>query len=712
MNWRIIRYLTGHELRMLVRDRRSMMLSVVLPLVLIPLMFYVMKFINEGQRQRVVDTVFRYAVTGSEAGSVRALIAEARKVRPAGGGSGTGEVKLEEVDLGDPAASLQRQEIHFYIEALSGAQADALERERKAEAEKKLRAGRKPAATGDGAQGEKPAIPVPVRLAGVPLVQIYYHGDRNLSQVGADHMRDLLWRGVLGRKNALLEEHGFPYDPASAISVEDRNLASPAQTTGALIGKLLTPLLVMLIFTGGSIAAIDSVAGEKERGSLETLLTTAVKRTDVAAAKQLAILAMALTITVVQVSEIVVLVTFKVFPLPEGMGIDVTPVTAATMLSLFIPLAAFLSAVLLLVSARAKSYKEANLYFLPALVACLAPAFVALLQGVRLRSAAALVPVANVSVAVRDVMVGKFDWPLLAVVFLTMAAVAAWTARVSARQLSDERLVMAGGLDAADLSGGAALFPKRVLRWYLLLWVVFFVGVVNVPQLSSFRAQLVFVQLGVFLGGSLLMMRRYRLDVREAWALRLPKASVWPATLLMIPAAHVVATGVFRLASLVFPVPTQLLEQFSGELVPQGVPFWQMLVFIAVLPGVCEELAFRGTLLYGLRRRFHPALVAVVAGVIFGLFHVDYFRIAQTSFLGVVLAGIALLTGSIFPGMLLHIGNNALAHLMDVKGWEFDQGDWRVYAAGTAVFALCLLAIYRNRTPYPGLRARQRPVKP
>jgi sodium transport system permease protein len=120
-----------------------------------------------------------------------------------------------------------------------------------------------------------------------------------------------------------------------------------------------------------------------------------------------------------------------------------------------------------------------------------------------------------------------------------------------------------------------------------------------------------------------------------------------------------------------------------------------MVFLIAILPGVCEELAFRGTLLYGLRGRFHPVALSVVAGIVFGLFHFSYFRIVTTAFLGVVLTAIALVTGSVFPGIALHIGNNAFAYILAEAGIADGDPGRLLYSAATLVFIICLYVIYR-----------------
>ena len=98
----------------------------------------------------------------------------------------------------------------------------------------------------------------------------------------------------------MLVSHGFAGDPGQLFAVEESNMATSGQVTGSAVGRFITLFLVMMMFTGGAVAAMDIIAGEKERGTLETLLTTAAGRGDIAAAKQLAITSVALVITLLQ----------------------------------------------------------------------------------------------------------------------------------------------------------------------------------------------------------------------------------------------------------------------------------------------------------------------------------------------------------------------------------------------------------------------------
>src|SRR5262249_51047762 len=184
-----------------------------------------------------------------------------------------------------------------------------------------------------------------------------------------------------------------------------------------------------------------------------------------------------------------------------------------------------------------------------------------------------------------------------------------------------------------------------------------------------------------------------RLNATDVLSLKPVKPAVWLAILFSIPSGYLTAIGVFRIVNIFIPAPQQLLERFSQDVIPKGMPTWELLLYIAVLPAVCEELAFRGILLSALRRKLSPVALVVGIGVIFGLFHVTLYRIAPTAALGMILTVIAIMTGSIFPGMLLHAGNNALGVL--AGAWfSPDVLQWTHYAAAAAIFSLSLWIIY------------------
>jgi membrane protease YdiL (CAAX protease family) len=85
---------------------------------------------------------------------------------------------------------------------------------------------------------------------------------------------------------------------------------------------------------------------------------------------------------------------------------------------------------------------------------------------------------------------------------------------------------------------------------------------------------------------------------------------------------------------------------------------------MALTPAICEEALFRGPILRGLRTRFSPAATAILTGLLFGIYHVDAWRLIPTAVLGVALSGIALAADSIIPAMVAHFTNNACLILL------------------------------------------------
>ena len=489
---------------------------------------------------------------------------------------------------------------------------------------------------------------------------------------------------------------GFEVPPDELLPLERIETASEDQTSGLFLGRILTAIIVMMMLAGGSIVATDALAGEKERGTLETLLTTAASRIEIVTAKNLSILAVAFATSVLNIANIVLWMQLDVIAAPAGLKLVIPVGAALLLLFLYAPAAVLLSSSLLLVSGRSKTYKEAQLLFAPVMLVSLAVAAIPVLPGVALRSAIVLVPIANLGVAAREILTGHYDWALIAAAWAVTAAAAAVLARASVRTLSAEKLITASDIDAADLTGGPTLFPRRVGRWFAALWALLLVWQLNIGSGIDGRL-LIVINMAIFGAAAWLMIARYRLPVRETLSLKAPPPAAWLGVLIGAPAGLVLADGVVRLASLAMPIPEAWIEAMA-ETLGADIPVWQMLFFFAVLPGIFEEIAFRGVLLHGLRSRLEPVQLVLVAGIVFGFFHVDLFRIPPTSLLGVLLVIAVIRSGSIYPAMAWHALHNTLA-LGSARAEQIglpDQPAWWHYVLASLAI---LLAFRLMRSP-------------
>src|SRR5262249_42617491 len=286
MNWNVLQLLYVHEMKMLLRGRRTVVMALVLPAVIMPLMLYAQKY-SANRRERLLEgTIYRYAVTGPLADRLRALVNQTRQHLDSFRDADVEKLRQfesVEVRVTDPEDSLKKNEIEFYLETMTSAEADNLPKEPAKRPPNSFR--------NTGAPG---------RLQGVPVVNIVYSEDRDASDNGHDQIMALLRLARQRDSQLALIEHGFGGDPKEFFLINDLSIATPSQATGPMVGGLITLFLVMMMCTGGVGDSMDIISGEKERGTLETLLTTSAGRSEIVAAKQLAITSVGLVITLIQ----------------------------------------------------------------------------------------------------------------------------------------------------------------------------------------------------------------------------------------------------------------------------------------------------------------------------------------------------------------------------------------------------------------------------
>jgi sodium transport system permease protein len=689
-------YLT--ELRTLLRDRRTVMLSIVLPLVVMPVMLFASRWVEQRRERTLEAREAGYAVEGPRADEVRDLVARAL-AREAGPAEDAGSpLRLREQAAESPARALEAGSIDFYLVGSSapapapGAAATRSDARPRDDEER--------ANLLDLPKGEVPE--------GLLTVTVVFRADRDASRTPATRLGERLRDVRRDLRHEALAEAGFTLTPAKVLPFDSTSLAREGQVAGLALGRLLTVLLLFLLFSGGAVVAQDTLAGEKERGTLETLLTTAAARREIVAAKFLLVLTVALVITVTQVLNLLVYVGFGLIPTTTNLAAVVSPALALGLLVFLLPLAALVAGVLLLASGYARSYREAQLYFLPILLIGAIPALAGSLPAISLRSAIVVVPVANISVGVKEMLVGRVDWLMLLTSWLVAAAAAGYTMVLAARTLSTERLIVPSVGEAPERPGVPALRLGRVAAWFGVMWALMLVISLNAGADFDIRLQLLVNLVGIFLGGSLLFIRRFRLDARAVLSWRWPPWSSWMAVAIGAPAGLVTGIAVFRLAQLVTPVPKEVLESFGQQLMPESIPLWQLLPMMTILPGICEEIAFRGVLLHALRRHYRPATAVLLVGLVFGLFHVSLFRILQTAYLGVLFAAATVLSGSIFPAMVWHALSNGLAVAAGHAGFSLHALEPSMYALAAGALGVSFWILWRDRQR-DGTGGRSRP---
>jgi sodium transport system permease protein len=203
--------------------------------------------------------------------------------------------------------------------------------------------------------------------------------------------------------------------------IEKVNVADEREKVGAIIGGMIPYILFLLCLQGAMLPAADIGAGEKERGTLETLLLSPVSRTDIVMGKFFTIA------TAGAVSALVTVLSMAVWSivLSQGMAINfVTDFMASIGLVdvflvflMLVPIVSMFAAVLLSLSIFARSYKEAQGYMTPLVFVVIVPVIIAAVPGIELKGVWAWVPLTNVALAIKELIKGTMDYLQLFAIF-------------------------------------------------------------------------------------------------------------------------------------------------------------------------------------------------------------------------------------------------------------------------------------------------------
>ena len=222
-----------------------------------------------------------------------------------------------------------------------------------------------------------------------------------------------------------LEARNLPDSLVDPFQVKKQNVAPPEKVSGAAIGGFLPYFVIILCLTGATYPAIDLTAGEKERGTIETILCSPVPRTQIVLGKFLMVLTAALCTAMLAIISMGV--SFHVAKkMLAGVGGAENPLNftiglkaIAAVFLMVLPLAVLFAAGLIAIALMAKSYKEAQSYIAPLMIVAILPAVAGVLPGVEFNARMALIPVLSTSLVCKEIVAGTYHWNYIAIIFLS-----------------------------------------------------------------------------------------------------------------------------------------------------------------------------------------------------------------------------------------------------------------------------------------------------
>jgi len=607
------------ELRETLRDRRTLVMMIVIPVLLYPVLLIVMEQLLLFGRRNLEAEASPVAVVGDPPAELLALV--------------DGSDGLVRVSVGDPGAAIREDSVAAV------------------------------AVVGDvtGAEGTRE-------------IRVLYDAASDRSLRGRDELDAVLdaWADtILVRR---LSERGLPGSFALPVAVSDSSIARPEEVGGYTMGRILPLLLVVITLLGAFYPAIDLAAGEKERGTLETLLTAPVPPGAIVAGKFVTVALIGITAAALNLTSMLLTFQTGVLQVTEAIGLEVSlPLSAVAFIFLtLVPLAVLFGALFLGIAVRSSSFKEAQNALTPVYMLVLVPAMLPVFPGIDFGPLLAITPVAGVSFFFRDLMTGDASLALGALVLISTTGYALLTLVFAARAFGSERVLFGGGehaevsaeswLDRVRARRRAGELPDQgsVLAFVAMVAVLFFLGAVQLQIRLGEGGLLAAEWLLLFLP-AVLFVALGGYDIGRTLSLRTPSGRGLTGAVLLIVGAVPFVWILGWLQSFFLPIPYEFQEGLE-ELVTADSPqrlLW-LILLLAVTPALCEETVFRGVLLGG-TRRLAPWRFVLLNGVIFGLFHLSLetvVRFLPTATLGIVIAWAVWRTGSIWAGALMHFLNN------------------------------------------------------
>jgi sodium transport system permease protein len=452
----------------------------------------------------------------------------------------------------------------------------------------------------------------------------------------------------------------------------DRIFLESTANDGFISLAALVPLvLILMTITGAVYPAIDLTAGEHERGTLEILVATPVPRFELLSAKYITV------VTVAVLNAIVNLICMSATVAWSGLGPvlvegGLTFVLIVEVFGLLFLFAGFFSAVLLCLTSLARSFKEAQAYLIPLMLASLTPGIMAMMPGLKLTGILKVLPLVNIVLLARDLFDTGSDVVTAMMVILTTILYAVAALSLAARVFGGESVLYneqsswSDLLRRPDAPQPAATIPAAL--WCLALMVPIQFGLIALLRvLAPSPAVIVglIIAINVLLFGLLPAYFLYlgRVQLVSGLNLALPRPAAWGAGIVFG-----VSVWPLQLWLLAHRDRPEGLEQRLGGLldnlknVRETIGWWVLAVVI--VPAILEEFFFRGMLFSALKARCNAVLTIALSGLLFGLSHMvldgalGLERLLPALLLGLILGAVCWRTGSLWPGMLQHVCHN------------------------------------------------------
>jgi len=566
-----------------------------------------------------------------------------------------------------------------------------------------------PTSSPDSPEGTPPAqISEDSRPLDIPRPNVIYSTATQKSLIARNRLDRVLdaWNHQLGAEN--IKKGGLLPEVASPIEVQTSDIAAKTSFHGASVwAKSLPIFLLIWALTGAFYPAIDLCAGEKERGTLETLLSSPADRTEIVVAKLLTVMTFSVLTSFLNILGIAITGYFLISRI-SGIGIP-SMWTPLWLFLALIPAAALFSALCIALAAYARSSKEGQYYLTPLMLIVLPLVLFPTSVEQELTLGSAFIPVSGIVQVLGALLEGDYyqGFKYLPVVTLVTVVCCVVAIRWSVDQFNSESVLFRESerfrLRPWIIRLLTTRLPKptpqaAILCGMLILVARYFLSFlpVDLGSSKSLILQILMSQLLIILLPVLLLTAISSSSVWKTLRLSLPR-QLWtiPVAFFLALCWHPINLWVGSWVVSVYPVSgemTELLQELQYN-ISLGSP-WVVFLLLAVLPGFCEEITFRGYILTGLDTPGHRFRAVMISAIFFGATHAILQQSILAAFTGILLGWLAIQTGSIWPTIVFHITHNGINVLIPNAEKMLDSPESFIYGPWGIIVSLFVFMIF------------------
>lgn len=665
MKTKAFKLLLKKELLDVFRDKKAIIMMVLVPILLYPLIFFGSMAVMTMIQSNMEEGEYKVAIVASDDGALKSAVekhnenakveAQEKAETESTDQGNSSDDSVSQKNSASTSANGIATDVLTLVDAPSGDYQEALQNE------------------------ELDAYVTSSKdSSGKTVYEVYYVSSITNSSYAAGIVRDVVDELSREESKEKIQAAGLDADVImNPVVYESEDLASSEQSAGSILGMILPFLLVLSLLMGTMYPAIDVTAGEKERGTLETLLTLPVSNREIIFSKFFTVAIIGIISALLNIVSIAFMGTYMIRLMGDAMesmgisfaGIDIGKFIPAIIFTVLAILAfsLFISAVTMCITSLAKSYKEANNYITPLMLVVMLTGYIGFIPNIELTHTMALVPVANICLMIKNLLLFKVEYKLVAVVLVSNVLYAIVAVLILSRIYDSENVLFDEGKFSLKLferrsnmkKGGV---PTTGDAWFMVVFVMFaYLYLGSVLEMKYGFGGIFGIQMIIFVLPLLYVLYTKR-SILHTYSFRKTKLMNFVAALFMGCGTMLIGIILTSFVSMLFPTEAEMVSSgLMNELMSDN----ELLTFavVALTPAICEEMLFRGFLFSAFRGRHKIVVSVLLTAVIFGVYHMSIVRFFTTALLGAALAVIVYYSDSIFPAMMMHAINNGIAVL-------------------------------------------------